>query len=156
VMLCRRLSLLVFGCMWSFFEKKLREFPDILFVWVSNQPQHYVPDVHLHRTCVVPSEPTHAWAKNDSYFFRQKEKEIFHQLFKHKNFLFFDPVMSLYRYDAHPGKDVTINFGGDCTHFCLPGVPDFWSAVLAQHYCYFVEHRETVFSHNKRRKKNWF
>nr|XP_027106143.1 protein trichome birefringence-like 12 [Coffea arabica] len=49
--------------------------------------------------------------------------------------------MSEYRSDAHPAiwlgkKDAVAEWGQDCMHWCLPGVPDTWVDILSQliHY----------------------
>ncbi|CAN1230008.1 Protein trichome birefringence-like 39 [Linum perenne] len=38
--------------------------------------------------------------------------------------------LSLYRKDAHPGQYSSINGGDDCSHWCLPGLPDTWNLLL--------------------------
>ncbi|KAL3515443.1 hypothetical protein ACH5RR_022345 [Cinchona calisaya] len=49
--------------------------------------------------------------------------------------------LSEYRSDAHPAiwlgkKDAVAEWGQDCMHWCLPGVPDTWVDILSQliHY----------------------
>lgn len=39
---------------------------------------------------------------------------------------------TIYRSDGHPGlySDMPPDKGQDCSHFCLPGVPDTWNEVL--------------------------
>ncbi|CAN0896708.1 Protein trichome birefringence-like 39 [Linum grandiflorum] len=41
--------------------------------------------------------------------------------------------MSLYRKDAHPGS-YSRNGANDCSHWCLPGLPDTWNILLYSAY----------------------
>ncbi|CAI0386842.1 unnamed protein product [Linum tenue] len=42
--------------------------------------------------------------------------------------------MSLYRKDAHPGSYRGLHSGTDCSHWCLPGLPDTWNLLLYSAY----------------------
>ncbi|XP_010557124.1 PREDICTED: protein trichome birefringence-like 40 [Tarenaya hassleriana] len=39
-------------------------------------------------------------------------------------------VLSLYRKDAHPSAYDGLHNGLDCSHWCLPGLPDTWNLLL--------------------------
>ena len=41
--------------------------------------------------------------------------------------------LAAHRSDAHPGS--LRNERYDCLHWCLPGVPDVWNAVLFNYLC---------------------
>ncbi|KAL6494614.1 Protein trichome birefringence-like 12 [Orobanche gracilis] len=52
--------------------------------------------------------------------------------------------LSEYRADAHPAiwlgkKDAVSVWGQDCTHWCLPGVPDTWVDILSQLISYNMD-----------------
>lgn len=38
--------------------------------------------------------------------------------------------LSQYRKDAHPSAYRGMDGGTDCSHWCLPGVPDTWNSLL--------------------------
>ncbi|KAJ4808408.1 Protein trichome birefringence [Rhynchospora pubera] len=38
--------------------------------------------------------------------------------------------LSQFRKDAHPSKYSGINFRNDCSHWCIPGLPDTWNQLL--------------------------
>lgn len=39
-------------------------------------------------------------------------------------------ALSQYRKDAHPSAYGSIQGGTDCSHWCLPGLPDTWNHLL--------------------------
>ncbi|CAK9136942.1 unnamed protein product [Ilex paraguariensis] len=52
--------------------------------------------------------------------------------------------LSEFRADAHPAiwlgkKDAVAEWGQDCMHWCLPGVPDTWVDILSQFIRYSLE-----------------
>lgn len=39
-------------------------------------------------------------------------------------------TLSQLRKDAHPSRYTSDHVGADCTHWCLPGLPDTWNQLL--------------------------
>lgn len=55
--------------------------------------------------------------------------------------------LSEFRADAHPSiwlgkKDAVAEWGQDCMHWCLPGVPDTWVDILSEEIRYRLDRRQ--------------
>ncbi|CAI0382459.1 unnamed protein product, partial [Linum tenue] len=66
-----------------------------------------------------------AWAVVNKVFSRIKIRPVY---------LMDVTGMSLYRKDAHPGSYSGLHSGTDCSHWCLPGLPDTWNLLLYSAY----------------------
>ncbi|CAL1394175.1 unnamed protein product [Linum trigynum] len=66
-----------------------------------------------------------AWAVVNKVFSRIKIRPVY---------LMDVTGMSLYRKDAHPGSYSGLHSGTDCSHWCLPGLPDTWNLILYSAY----------------------
>ncbi|KAM7274547.1 hypothetical protein ACFE04_016413 [Oxalis oulophora] len=80
------------------------------------------------------------WGETQPYFGKRYPRDkiliprsvinrVFSKLQTHVNFLDITG-MSEYRKDAHPSMYSGKHIGNDCSHWCLPGLPDTWNQLL--------------------------
>lgn len=81
------------------------------------------------RMCNVTNQPLSETNDQESSSFSDAVLEVAHSMKVPVNVLHITP-MSAYRKDAHVGLWSDNPFLSDCSHWCLPGLPDLWNEMV--------------------------